>query len=116
MEQESERTAQQKASGDTGIAGEISLVRGGPFYRAQEAIRLLTPERWNLGRRIVAGIGVGWVPLVVLTLLLKPHAIGDLLTDYVVNVRMLIAVPPLLAGQVLMESAFRMILRHLLEA
>jgi hypothetical protein len=63
----------------------------------------VTPERWNLGRRIVAGISVGWVPLVVLTLLLKPHSIGDLLTDYVVNVRMLIAVSTLLAGQVLMD-------------
>ncbi len=116
MELRSERTPQQKASGDTGIAPEISLVRGGPFYRAQEALRLLTLERWNLGMRIAVAIGVGWVPLVVLTLLLKPHTIGDLLTDYVVNVRMLIAVPALLAGQILMENVFRMILRHIREA
>ncbi len=116
MELRSERTPQQKASGDTGIAPEISLVRGGPFYRAQEALRLLTHERWNLGMRIAVAIGVGWVPLVVLTLLLKPHTIGDLLTDYVVNVRMLIAVPALLAGQILMENVFRMILRHIREA
>jgi hypothetical protein len=116
MEQRIEQTSPLKASGDSGFALEISLVRGGPFYRTQEVIRLLTPERWNLGKRIGVAIGVGWVPLVVRTLLLKPQSIGDLLTDYVVNVRMLIAVPVLLAGQVLMESVCRMILRHIREA
>ena len=116
MEQRIEQTSPQGASGDSGFAREISLVRGGPFYRSQEAIRLLTPERWNLGKRIAVAIGVGWAPLVVLTLLLKPRTIGDLLTDYVVNVRMLIAVPVLLAGQVLMENVCRMILRQIREA
>jgi hypothetical protein len=116
MEQRSERTPQQNASGDTGIAREISLVRGGPFYRAQEAIRLLTPGQWNLGRRIAVAVGVGWAPLVVLTLLFKPHAMVGLLKEYPVNARMLIAVPVLLAGQMLMENVFRMVLRHIHEA
>jgi hypothetical protein len=116
MEQRSEQTPQQKASGDTGIAREISLVRGGPFYRAQEAIRLLTPGQWNLGRRIAVAVGVGWAPLVVLTLLFKPHAMVGLLKEYPVNARMLIAVPVLLAGQMLMENVFRMVLRHIHEA
>jgi hypothetical protein len=61
-------------------------------------------------------IGVGWLPLVVLTLVLKPATIGELLRDYTVNVRMLIAVPIFLAGQILMETVFRTIIRHICEA
>src|SRR5277367_3652950 len=109
-------TAQQSRSGDPQLSRDVSLVRGGPFYRVQEAIRLLTPERWNLGRRILLAIGIGWVPLVLLTLLFKLDTIGDLLRDYTVNFRMLIAVPILLAGQLVMENVFRMIIHHLREA
>ena len=115
MEEIIEPTPQREVSADTGIAREVSLVRSGPFYRAQKGIRLLTSERWNLGRRIAVAIAVVWVPLVVLTLLLKPQAIGDLLRDYVVNVRLLIGVPVLLAGQTLMENVFRIILHHIRE-
>ncbi len=92
------------------------MVRGGPFYRAQEAIHLLSPDRWNLGRRIAIAIAVSWMPLVLITLLTKPDTIGDLLKDYTVNVRMLIAVPVLLAGQIVMENVLRMIVRHIREA
>lgn len=95
------------------MAGEVSFVRGGPFYRAQVFVRLLTHKRWNLGRRVVLAIALGWLPLVVITLLSKPHTIGSLLTDYAVNVRMLIAVPVLLAGQILMDSTFGAIVRHI---
>jgi hypothetical protein len=116
MEERGARSPRQEASTDTAIAEEVSLVRRGPFYRAQKGIRLLTSERWNVGRRIAVAVAVVWLPLVVLTLLLKPQAIGDLLRDYIVNVRMLIGVPVLLAGQTLMETVFRMILRHVREA
>jgi hypothetical protein len=109
-------TPQQRQSGAPEHTGEVSLVRGGPFYRIQEAIRLVTPQRWNLGRRILLAVAVGWVPLVILTLLFKLDTIGDLLKDYSVNVRMLIAVPVLLLGQVVMENVFRMIVHHLREA
>jgi hypothetical protein len=60
----------------------ISLVRGGPFYRAQEAIRLLDANRWNLGRRITLAIVVCWVPQFLITQLLNPHAIKALFSDY----------------------------------
>jgi len=105
----------QRTSGNPGATREVSLVRGGPFYRVQEAIHLLTPQRWNLGPRILIAIGVGWVPLVLLTLLSKPDTIMNLLKDYAVNVRMLVAVPVLLLGQIMMENVFRMIIHHLRE-
>ena len=97
-------------------ASDISLVRGGPFYRAQMMVRLIEPERWNLGRRIVFAIAVGWVPLVLITALFNPSALRELLRDYAVNVRMLFAVPVLLAGQIVMEHTFRALARHLRDA
>jgi hypothetical protein len=94
---------------------EVSLIRGGPFYRAQLKSRLIFPHQWNLGRRIIFAVAIGWVPLVLLTALFAPGAVVALLTDYKVASRMLIAVPILLLGQILMESKFRMIVSQVRE-
>ncbi len=102
------------AQRDRGI--EVSLVRGGPFYRAQAAARLIEQGRWNLGRRLTFALAVGWLPLVLITLLFNPHAVFGLLSGYPINARMLIGIPVLLVGQLMMESAFRTILRHIREA
>jgi hypothetical protein len=88
---------------------EVSLIRGGPFYQAQIITRLIRPHQWNLGRRIIFAVAIGWIPLVMLTAAFAPGAVGELLTDYKVSSRMLIAVPILLFGQILMESKFRTI-------
>jgi len=106
----------RQAPADSEAASEASLVRGGPFYRAQEAVHLVSPERWNLGRRIAFAVCLGWVPLFLITLLSRPHALGSLLKDYTINVRLLIAVPVLLIGQVVMENTFRTIVRHIRNA
>jgi hypothetical protein len=95
---------------------EISLVRGGPFYRAQEAIHLLNGNRWNLGRRIIVALMVAWVPLVLLTALFNFHALPGLLTDYPINVRTLFSIPVLLAGQQLMDNVFRKLVRQVGES
>ncbi len=97
-------------------AGEVSIVRGGPFYRAQLATRILTPDKWNLGRRVIFALAIGWVPLVLITLFFDPASIGGLLTDYSINVRMLIAVPVLLLGQQIMEKGFRTTVGHVRDA
>jgi len=91
----------------------LSLIRGGPFYRLQNATHLLTAGRWNLGRRITLAIAIGWLPLVLMTVLFHPSALRSLISDYRVTARMLIAVPILLVGQVVMDSRFRLIVRHL---
>ena len=116
MSQAPEAASERRVSANSGTGGEVSLVRGGPFYRAQEAARLLAPDRWNLGRRAIFAIAIGWFPLVLLTLLFNPHAVVGLLTDYTVNARMLVGVPVLLAGQVVMEAAIRSIVRHIRDA
>jgi hypothetical protein len=87
----------------------VSLIRGGPFYHAQVVTRLIHPGQWNLARRVIFALAVGWLPLVILTALFDPKALGTLLLNYKVAARILIAVPVLLLGQVLMESRFRMI-------
>jgi hypothetical protein len=94
---------------------EVSLIRGGPFYRAQLRTRLILPRQWNLGRRLIFAVALGWIPLVILTALFQPGTVVALLTDYRVASRMLIAVPVLLLGQILMESKFRMIVSQVRE-
>jgi hypothetical protein len=91
------------------LDSEVSLIRGGPFYQAQLVTRLIRPHQWNLGRRIIFAVAIGWLPLVMLTAAFAPGAVLELLTDYKVASRMLIAVPILLFGQILMESKFRTI-------
>jgi hypothetical protein len=95
---------------------EPSLIRGGPFYRGQQAIRLIHPDKWNMVRRVAIAVVIGWLPLVVLTAVLNPSGLLSLLRDYRVYSRMLIAVPILLLGQAVMESRFRMLVGHFLDA
>jgi hypothetical protein len=95
---------------------EISLVRGGPFYRVQHAIGLIHPTEWNLGRRISFLIVVGWLPLFVLTALLNREGLVSLIRDYRIHARLLVAVPVLLVGELLMESRFRAVVGHLRQA
>ncbi len=95
---------------------ELSLIRGGPFYRGQQAIRLIRPNEWNMGRRIAMAIIVGWLPLVVLTAAFNAAGLVSLLRDYRVYSRMIIAVPVLLLGQAIMESRFRMLVNQFLDA
>jgi len=56
---------------------------------------------------------IGWVPLLVLTAVLNPEGLLSLLKDYRVHARLLIAVPALLVGELLMESRFRAVMRHI---
>ena len=95
----------------------VSLIRGGAFYRAQKLARLIRPNQWNARRRIFAAIIVGWVPLVVLTVMSGSHSsLVALLKDYRVIARVFIAVPLLIAGQPLIEERFRLIVRHFFDA
>lgn len=95
---------------------DLSLVRGGPFYRAQQAVRLIRPGEWNHLRRVAVAIAIAWLPLVVITAVHNPTALNSLLRDYRVYARLLIAVPVLLVGQLMMDVRFRMIVAHIGEA
>jgi hypothetical protein len=95
---------------------DVSLVRGGPFYRAQQAVGLIRPNQWNLGRRIAVVIAVGWLPLFLITALFNFKGLDSLIREYRIHSRMLIAVPVLLVGELLMESRFRAIMGHMRQA
>ena len=95
----------------------ISLIRGGTFYRVQEKARLIRPHAWNLQRRIPLAIAVAWLPLVVLAAIYGSAAdLGALLVDYRVYARVFIATPLLLVAQVTMETRFRAMAQHFLDA
>jgi hypothetical protein len=95
---------------------ERSLVRGGPFYRLQEALGLIRQDHWNLGRRIGLLVTISYVPLLVITAITNFHALHSFLTDYRVSSRLLVAVPALLLGEVYMESRFRAVWFHVRRA
>lgn len=91
---------------DTQSLVEPSLIRGDPFYRGQLAIRLIQTNRWNMGRRIALAIAVGWLPLVVITVVLNPGGLISLLRDYRVYSRMLIlaAIPLVVVLRTFLEA------------
>jgi hypothetical protein len=95
---------------------DISLVRGGPFYRVQRAFGLIRAGQWNLGRRIALFVAAGWLPLFLITVLLNPGGLDSLIRDYRVHSRMLIAVPALLIAELLMELRFSTVMGHMREA
>ncbi len=107
-------TAADHAS-SAAVPAEVSFVRGGPFYRAQQALRLIRPDHWNLGRRITVLIVITWLPLLVLTALLNPQGMDSFLREYRVYARLFIAVPVLLFGELLMEARFRAVMAHIRE-
>jgi len=105
---------------DMQLEAPISLIRGGSAYWVQEKTRLIQPSHWNLGRRLPFAIVITWLPLVVLAALHgSAHSSGDLgalLSDYRVYARIFVAIPLLLLGQITMESHFREMSQHFLDA
>src|SRR5215813_10329193 len=100
----------------TDSTDDISLFRGGPFYRAQAFMHLVEPGRWNLGRRVTLILAITWLPLVILTALFSPDRLLGLLKNYMVYSRIAIAVPVLLIGQFLMDDRSCAILAHIRKA
>jgi hypothetical protein len=92
---------------------DFSFVRGGPFYRVQQALGLIGPNHWNVGRRTIFLIALGWLPLLLITALWNPKGLPSFITEYRIHSRMLLAVPALLLGEIYMESRFRAVLVHL---
>jgi hypothetical protein len=93
-----------------------SILRGGPFYRAQLAAGLIKEGEWNHIKRVVITAAVVWLPLVLLTALFNREGLASLLTSYRVYSRLLIAIPVLLIGQQIMEARFRMIVQAIIDA
>jgi len=93
-----------------------SLIRGGPFYQLQRVTRLIRPGRWDFQRRIAFAIAVGWVPLLLITMLFKHDALTSFFSDYRIHSRMLIAIPALILGQSVVESRFISVVKQIRDA
>jgi hypothetical protein len=95
----------------------ISLIRGGSFYRIEEKASLIHPRAWDLQRRVPAAIAIAWLPLLVLAAF---HGglpdLRALLVDYRVHARVFVGIPMLLLAQVTMETRFRDMAQHFLDA
>jgi len=102
-----------KTNSSLTAAADVSFIRGGPFYRAQQALRLVHPNKWNLSRRIILLIAISWLPLLVLTATLNPAGFLSLIREYRIYARLLIAVPVLLIGENFMDSRFRLVIGHI---
>jgi len=97
-------------------ASDDSLIRGGPFYQLQRVTRLIRPGRWDFQRRITFAIAVGWVPLLLITMLFKHDALMSFFSDYRIHSRMLIAIPVLILGQGVVESRFISVVKQIRDA
>lgn len=95
---------------------EVSLVRGGPLYRAERAVRLIQEDRWCVVRRTLVFVAVSWLPLLLITVIFNREAIRSFLVDYRVHARLCIAVPALLLGEIVMDSRLREIFGYIRRA
>lgn len=93
-----------------------SLIRGGPFYTFQRVTGVVRPDRWDSQRQLIFAVAVGWVPLLLITLLFQRESVMSFLEDYRIHARMLIAVPVLLLGQRVVETRFLKAVKHLRDA
>jgi hypothetical protein len=66
----------------------------------------------NVSRRLIGIVAIVWLPIVVLTALTDGAELPDVLRDYVLYSRMVIAVPALLLGALAMDTRFRLLIEH----
>jgi len=95
---------------------EFSLVHGGPLFRALRRAHVCGDAMEQLWRRILVVVAVAWLPLLVLSAW-EGDALGGtakipFLLDFEVHVRLLVALPLLLAAEVLVHARFREIRRQ----
>jgi hypothetical protein len=88
---------------------EFSLVAGGPLFRLCLRAGLVHGPCESVRRVVVLAILVAWLPLVVLSLTAGGQAVGDVpfFYDIETNVRFLIAVPVLIAAELVVHQRLR---------
>jgi hypothetical protein len=98
---------------------DFSLVLGGPLFQLLRRTHLSGDALQLARRRTLAFVGLSWLPLLVLSLL-EGHAVDGTLAvpflmDVDVNIRFLVAMPLLIAEEVLVHQRMRLIVRQFLE-
>src|SRR5215469_76888 len=99
-------------------APEFSLVAGGPFYRLCCRAHIADAELHLLPRRILVVLLITWLPLPILVLL-EGHAFGGvkvpLILDSSIHLRLLLAVPLLLAAEPVAHDWMRSLVNRFIE-
>ena len=99
-------------------AERFSVVLGGPLYQLFLRSRLVEPPLGLVARRIAAAIALTWLPLAALTLI-TGTALGGarvpFFLDPEVHVRLLIALPLLLAAEPIVHQRLAIVLRQFIE-
>lgn len=113
----SEKQAHRTAASET--QPDFSLVLGGPLFQLFRRAHLSGNALEMLRRRIVIIAGVAWVPLLLLSVS-SGHALGDkvaipFLYDVEAQVRFLIALPTLIAAELVVHLRIRPIVRRFVE-
>jgi hypothetical protein len=97
---------------------DFSLVLGGPAFRFFRKAHLSGDHLELLHRRLITITSIAWVPLLLLDLLGRQAAgIGRLsfLHDVEVQVRFLVALPVLIAAELIAHSRIRLVVRRFVE-
>ena len=99
---------------------DLSLVTGGPTYRAMVRARLASDELPLLGRRVAFFIALTWLPLLAICAgegnLLGPRVAMPFLGDLVTHVRFLVALPLLILAEPFIGARLADIARQFTEA
>jgi hypothetical protein len=90
---------------------EFSLIAGGPVYRLLMRARVVPPSGLSIKRLVLSYLVITWVPLTLLTILegtfYNPALKLDFVRDLETHVRLLLALPLLLAGEAFAHEELR---------
>lgn len=78
---------------------DFSLVKGGPFYRAERRLHLASPRPASVLWRALGFALLAWLPLLIFTLPQEGTALRSLFSGLQVHVRLLLALPVLVAAE-----------------
>ena len=96
---------------NSSVTENFSLIRGGPFHRVLAALRQTSDERHKVIARAVGAVVICWLPLLVLSLVqgvaFGPSVKIPFLSDYVVHLRFLIALPILILAESSIDRRWR---------
>jgi hypothetical protein len=102
------------------IPADNELFDGGPPRRLEAALRLINPEKPKAIRGTVLVAVIAWAPLILLaamqSLVLGQDKLSDLLFDFTVHARYLVAAPLFIATEPCVLSTLENTARHFIEA
>jgi len=102
----------------TAVQPDFSLVAGGPLYRLMCRLKLADSALGHVNRRILVAVLIVWLPLLVLTAV-EGHALSGVkiafLLDGSMHLRLLLAVPLMLAAERVIHEWMRPLARRFIE-